>query len=270
VARFASIFTDFSIAPETISFCKSVVKLPEFKLISTERVFKELATVLMTSEKPSIFFNILREFDGLDFFFSELKQLIDVPQRAEYHPEGCAWTHTMMVLDYSAKFKDVRIKYAALVHDFGKGITPSDKLPGHPGHETFGLPLVLNFGIRLNVPNEWTEAAIVVTKYHLLVHRLNEMKAKTIIKIFYEIDAFRKPDLVTILARACETDEMGKRKNIEFEKYNNGIMLENYFESIKDIGFKDIRSGLIGEAIGNEIRAERVRTLKRYLSNMKK
>lgn len=261
VARFAARFTDFTIHPNTLEIMKRLVGTPEFKQLSNERVFGEMEKALKQKE-PSRFFEVLREVGGLDYFFPELKRLIDVPQKTEYHPEGCAWTHTMLVLDYAAgSNSDIRCVYSALVHDLGKGITPIEKLPSHPGHEEAGLPLVKAMSERLHVPNDWTEAALVVTEQHLKVHRLLEMKASSIVRIFYEMDAFRKPYLVEILARTCRADDMGK----ENEDYKQGDLLVNYFEMVKNIGFKDIRSGLKGEAISNEIRAERVRKLKEII-----
>lgn len=261
IARFAARFSDFTIHPSTIKIMKQLVTTPEFKQLSNERVFGEMEKALKQKE-PSRFFEILREVGGLDHFFPELKQLIDVPQKPEYHPEGCVWTHTMLVLDYAAVANsDIRCVYSALVHDLGKGITPAEKLPSHPGHEEAGLPLVKSMGERLHVPNDWTEAALVVTAHHLKVHRILEMKANSIVRIFYEMDAFRKPYLVEILARACKADDMGKER----EDYKQGELLMKYFAEVKGIGFKDIRPGLKDKAIANEIRAERVRKLKENL-----
>lgn len=257
VARFAARFSDFTIAPETIELMKKIVKTQLFAEISNERIYTEMAKAL-SYPRPSIFFKVLEEVGGLDYFFPELKKLVGVPQRAEYHPEGCAWTHTMLVLDHASdNSEDLLVRYSALVHDLGKGVTSAEKLPGHPGHEEAGLPLVRELGARLRVPLDWTEAALVVTAQHLKVHRILEMKANSIVRMFYEMDAFRKPHLIEILVRACKADDMGKER----EDYEQGEILKSYFAAIKDIGFKDIRPGLKGEAIANEIRAERVRKL---------
>ena len=257
VARFAARFDDFIIHPSTIEIMKKLVNTPEFRQLSSERVFGEMNKALK-QKKPSRFFEVLKEVGGLDHFFPELKQLIDIPQRPEYHPEGCVWTHTMLVVDHAASANsDIRCVYSALVHDLGKGITPAEKLPSHTGHEEAGLPLVRAMGERLHVPNDWTEAALVVTAHHLKIHRLKEMRANSIVKMFYEIDAFRKPHLVSLLARCCEADDMGKNR----ADYDNGILLEEYFKTVRDISFKDIREGLKGKAIAHEIRSERVRML---------
>lgn len=260
VARFAARYPEFTVAPETMDIMRIIVQSDEFKTLSQERIFKEMEGALKCS-KPSIFFNVLKDVGGLDHYFPELKALIDVPQRVEYHPEGDCWVHTMLVLDHAAQMGSIEITYAALVHDLGKGITPAEILPGHHGHEDSGVPLVKAFSERLKVPNNLLDAGILVTKNHLRVHRISEMKPSSVVRMFYEMDAFRKPHLIHILARACEADDMGKNR-VEVKQ---GILLEQYFNVVKDIGFKDIRSDLTGEKIGHEIRALRVRSLKRYV-----
>jgi len=261
VLRFKARYPSFSIAPETLALMKGIILSPEFKLIDPERMIKELKIVL-SLPNPSIFFEGLKDIGGLFHFLQELEALIGVTQSPQYHPEGDAWTHTMLVLDKAALLtEDVLVRYAALVHDLGKGITPKEMLPRHIGHEDSGVKLVQKLSSRILAPNEWTEAAVVVTRFHLRVHRILEMKASSIIRMFYEMDAFRKPNLVKILSLATEADEMGKLKSAApVSKY-----LEFCFDSVKEVSFKDIRPGLEGKAIGEAIQAERVRVLKKVM-----
>lgn len=262
VARFAAKLPDFKIAEETLELMKDIVKSEEFKSLSEERVLIEMMKALET-EKPSIFFEVLKDIDGLKYFFPELHNLIDVPQNPTYHPEGDCWVHTMLVLDKASEFKDMRITFAALAHDLGKGITPEEILPAHHNHEEEGVPLVEEFCKRLKVPNNLRDCAKIVTRYHLKVHRIKEMTPNSIVKMFYNMDAFRNEHYIPVLARACEADDFGKLKG----KVDQGILLEKYFDVVKDVSFKDIRQDLKGEAIGNEIRAERVRRLKKFIGD---
>lgn len=266
VFRFKTLHPEFSIAPETLSLISELVKSEAFKRIIPERIFQELK-IVMESEKPSIFFEGLRSVDGLNIYFKELEDLIGVPQTLKYHPEGDAWIHTMLVLDEAARIsQDVLVRYSALVHDFGKGTTPKKILPRHIGHEESGVKLVKAFGQRLMIPSEWTKAAVVVTRFHLRVHMLKEMKANTIVRMFYEMDAFRKPFLVKVLSDACRADEMGKLK----DPLTSSSKLETYFEVIKSIGASHVSQDHRGEAVGEAIRAERVRKLKDFMDHTDK
>lgn len=262
VARFATKFPEFTIAPETLQVMREMTQGFDFKNLPAERVYQEMAEA-MRYEKPSIFFEVLREVDGLHFF-PELETLIDVPQNPIYHPEGDCWVHTMLVLDHAAKMKsDYReeIVFAALVHDLGKGITPTEILPKHNNHEVNGVPLVEEFCKRLRVPNNLRDAALIVTRNHLRVHRIMESKAGSIVKLFIEMGAFKNPKYVEILARACEADDMGKNR----EEVIQGIFLEKCFEQVRGVSIKDTRPGLKGVAIGHEIRSVRVNRLKEFL-----
>lgn len=257
IARFKALNPDFEIAEETSALIKNLVHTKEFKQLSTERIFTEMKLALKT-KTPSVFFQTLLTLNALEYHFPELHELIGVPQRAEYHPEGDAWIHTLLVLDHAAALcPSLPVRYSALVHDLGKGVTPHKELPRHIGHEEAGLPLVKRMSKRLKVPNEWLEAALVVTRFHLRVHRIFEMKASSIVRMLYEMDAFRKPYLVKTLALCCEADDMGKLK----ESAPQGHYLEECFEKIREIPMDEINPSLIGKAIGDEIRAKRVRRL---------
>lgn len=212
--------------------------------------------------KPSIFFNVLKQVDGLRYFFPEIHRLIGVPQRKEYHPEGDCFIHTMLVLDKSAELSaDLVVRYSALVHDLGKGVTPKSILPRHVGHENAGVPLVRQMGERLKIPSYWTETAMVVTKHHLKVHRIKEMRPNSIVRLFYEMDSFRKPKLVSILAQVCEADELGKMKGEPKE----GKFLEACFSIVKEVSAQTVKNEVQGKKLGEAIRAERVRRLKGFI-----
>ena len=128
VARFASEL-NFKVEQETIKMMYELKK--ELSTLSKERVFCEFRKALKTN-KPSIFFNILREANVLDIHFKEIYNLIGSLQPLEHHPEGDSYNHTMITVDNSVKLTDnLLIRYACLVHDLGKGLTPKEMYPHH-------------------------------------------------------------------------------------------------------------------------------------------
>ncbi len=150
-AQFAARF-GFSVAADTIELCRGI----DLSALSAERVEGELRKALLKAEKPSIFFEVLREMDQLDIWFPELKQTIGLEQDPVFHPEGDVWTHTMEVIDRAAAFRDkVSDPYSfmllALTHDLGKIVTTEVKngrIHAYE-HETKGMPLVESFIGRL-------------------------------------------------------------------------------------------------------------------------
>ena len=176
VARFASQL-EFNVDVETIKLMKSMKS--ELSTLSKERVFEELKKALAT-DKPSIFFEVLRKADVLDAHFKEINDLIGVLQPEKYHPEGDAYNHTMLVLDYvSQNAKDLSIRFSALVHDLGKGLTPKEEYPHHYGHEDKGVALVGTLGNRIGAKNEWIKAGKVSCREHMRGGIFYKMKPST-------------------------------------------------------------------------------------------
>ncbi|NBO10329.1 MAG: multifunctional CCA addition/repair protein, partial [Methylophilaceae bacterium] len=165
-ARFAARFTDFTIAPETLSLMQEMVANGEVDALVPERVWQELAKGLMEAQ-PSRMFEVLRACGALQKILPELDNLWGVPQPEIYHPEVDTGVHVMMVIDYAAqKGYSLPIRFAALTHDLGKGTTPKEILPRHIGHEARSVSMLLNVSKRLRVPNECKELAQIVAKFH--------------------------------------------------------------------------------------------------------
>ena len=149
VARF-----DFEIADATIELCRGI----DISTLSKERVEEELKKALLKTDKPSIFFETLREMDQLKVWFPELERLIGLEQNPKHHPEGDVWIHTMEVLDRASAYREkasdtYRFMLLALTHDLGKIVTtevsPKDGCIHAYGHEKEGLPLVETFVKRI-------------------------------------------------------------------------------------------------------------------------
>ncbi len=178
-AQFAARF-GFVIDPRTIELCSNM----RLDMLSNERVFMEMEKALLKADRPSVFFEILREMNHLSYWFGELEALIGVEQNKTYHKEGDVWTHTMMVLDSATKFRDkvqkpLAFMLSALVHDFGKAVTTSVKngVIHAYNHETEGLPIVKEFVKRLTNNNEIIKYVLNITEHHMKPNMLYAHKS---------------------------------------------------------------------------------------------
>lgn len=172
VARFATEL-EFEVDENTLKMMNNL--RDELNTLSKERVFVEFRKALASS-KPSIFFEVLKKANVLDLHFKEIYDLIGSTQPEKYHPEGDSYNHTMIVVDNSAKLTDdLKIRFSALVHDLGKGITPKSLLPHHYGHDEKGVKLVENFGNRIGVPNSWLKCGKVSAREHMRGGIFNKM-----------------------------------------------------------------------------------------------
>jgi tRNA nucleotidyltransferase (CCA-adding enzyme) len=213
VARFAARFPDFSIAPETLALMQEMVASGEVDHLVPERVWAELSNSL-SERHCGRFFEVLDACGALPALLPELARLKGVPQRVDYHPEGDAWVHTLMVLDAAAVLSDeLAIRFAALLHDLGKGLTPAEVLPRHIGHEARGKAPALQLCERLRVPNDCRELALLAIRHHGQIHQLERadgMRPETIARLLREMDAFRRPERFERLLQVCTADYAGR------------------------------------------------------------
>jgi tRNA nucleotidyltransferase (CCA-adding enzyme) len=210
VARFAARFADFSVAPETLALMRDMVAAGEVDALVAERVWQELARGLMEA-RPSRMFAVLRECGALVRLLPELDALWGVPQRAEYHPEIDTGVHVMMVIDMAARLgAELPARFAALTHDLGKARTPADILPRHHGHETKSVALVEAICERLRVPIECRDVARLVARFHGDMHRVEELRADTMLSVLERCDALRRPERFELILLACEADYRGR------------------------------------------------------------
>lgn len=209
-ARFAARFTDFNVAPATMILMRQMVEAGEVDALVSERVWQELAKGLM-EEKPSRMFDVLRECGALQRILPELNRLWGVPQPANHHPEVDTGVHIMLVIDYAAsQHYSLPIRFAALMHDLGKGTTPADVLPKHIGHEERSFNLVREVCKRIKVPNDCKELAQIVAKFHGKLHQSLQMKPSTLLSFLIELDAIRQPARFKDFLKACEADSRGR------------------------------------------------------------
>ncbi len=168
-AQFAARF-GFRVADETIALCSQM----DLSQLPKERVMAELQKALLKAERPSVFFEILRQMGQLSVWFGELESLIGVPQDPTHHAEGDVWVHTMMVLDEAVKFvpqaaNPTGFLLAALTHDFGKAVctqTVDGKIHAY-GHEVCGLPLIERFIKRITTERKLLQYVLNLAQYHM-------------------------------------------------------------------------------------------------------
>jgi tRNA nucleotidyltransferase (CCA-adding enzyme) len=209
-ARLSARFSDFSVAPETNRLMQRMVDAGEVDALVAERVWQEIAKGLMEA-KPSRMFEVLRACGALKKILPELDKLWGVPQVAQHHPEIDTGLHVMLVIDYAAKQElSLPIRFAALMHDLGKGSTPTDLLPQHVGHEVQSTHLLKEVCKRLRVPNDCKELGQIVAKFHGKLHQAPQMRPSTLLEFLIELDAIRQPERFKDFLKACEADSRGR------------------------------------------------------------
>jgi tRNA nucleotidyltransferase (CCA-adding enzyme) len=209
LARFAARF-GFAVAPETQALMRAMVAAGEVDTLVAERVWQEMAKALQ-EQRPSRFFLTLRESGALARILPEVDALFGVPQRADHHPEIDCGDHSLRVLDYAAGRGDaLTVRFAALCHDLGKALTPSDILPRHIGHEARGEAPLTALCERLRVPGDCRDLARLAVRFHGKLHAALEMRPATVLRLFQDCDALRRPERFEQLLAVGLADARGR------------------------------------------------------------
>lgn len=260
VARFAARFhtMGFSIAEETIELMRTMSASGELSDLVPERVWKETEKALLT-ESPQVYFQVLRACNALEVLFPELDALFGIPQTEKYHPEIDTGIHTLMVLEQASRLStSITVRFAALTHDLGKGITPKAEWPRHIGHEFKGKALVKDLCRRLRIPTDCAELALLTCEQHLNCHRALELKPATVQKLFKTLDLYRRPERLEAFLLACEADARGK-KGFEETPYPQKAYLTACFAAASAIQARNLDTeGLTGKEIGEKVELQRI------------
>ncbi|MCF6218267.1 MAG: multifunctional CCA addition/repair protein [Gammaproteobacteria bacterium] len=268
LARFAARFAHlgFSIADETMTLMREMVENGEVDALVAERVWTELDKALR-EQTPSRFIEVLRECGALARLFPEIDHLFGVPQPAKYHPEIDTGLHTMMALQQAARLSsDNTVRFAALMHDLGKGDTDPELWPKHHAHEQRGVPLVEALCERFRVPNEYKELALMVTRYHGKYHRAGEMRPGKLLQLLEDCDALRRPQRFELFLIACEADSRG-RTGFEGKAYSQPALLKAALNAAQRVTAQPfIAQELKGVAIKEAMQQARIQAIQKITS----
>jgi len=266
VARFAARYAGlgFTVADETMDLMRQLSESGELQALTAERSWKEISRALM-EDHPQVFIQVLRDCGALKELLPEVDALFGVPQPETHHPEIDTGLHTLSVLEQSAQHKQpLTVRWACLLHDLGKGLTPEDEWPRHIAHEHTGLKLIKAVNERFKVPKDCQELALLVGQYHTHGHRALELKASTLLELLQSFDIYRRPQRFEEFIAACEMDARG-RKGLEQRSYPQADYLRGAAKAARAVAVQPLlEQGFKGPELGEALKRERLKALKAY------
>jgi tRNA nucleotidyltransferase (CCA-adding enzyme) len=265
--RFLAHMPEFKLHDTFFEYAEIAAK--EFKHLPAERIWKETEKAL-AGEKPSLYFRYMMHYD----VFSEIREMVGIPQPPKHHPEGDVYIHTMLCVDLAARvYKDPMVTFAALVHDFGKASNFHAYGNLH-GHESRGVPIVSAFCAKYKVPNNFKELGEIVCEEHTRCHSAFDLKPASILNLIKRTKAETNMSRFIMFLSACEMDASGRGQEYDPVSYQQANYLRECLEEIKGvdtkaISAKGLHEGHNGLLIGENIYRAKLNAVKRVQARWK-
>ncbi|MEW8143232.1 MAG: multifunctional CCA addition/repair protein [Candidatus Thiodiazotropha endolucinida] len=269
VARFMARYADFgfTVAPETEALMVEMVVAGRLDKLVPERVWQELSGAL-GEPWPRSFFETLRGVGALQRVFPEIDALWGVPQPKHWHPEVDCGEHTMLALQVAVDLSDdPEVRFATLTHDLGKATTPERILPSHYGHEARGVKAIQRICSRIKAPTRFRELACRCATFHGYLHRLYDLKPKTILKLLAGLDAFRQPQRLQQYILVCQADYQG-RLGFRQRPYPQAYDLMRIYQAASEVSSATLDPTLMGRLLGDAIRRERIKRISDVMNSL--
>lgn len=270
VARFAARYAPlgFRVAADTLNLMRQLADSGELAALTPERSWREISRALL-EPRPDVFIQVLRDCGALKALLPEVDALFGVPQPPAHHPEIDTGVHVLSVLRQCAEHQQpLSVRWACLLHDVGKGLTPEADWPRHIAHEQRGLKLIEAINQRCKAPKDCQEMALLVGEYHTHGHRALELKASTLLELLHRFDVYRRPQRFEEFLKACEMDARG-RAGLEQRDYPQANYLRGAMHAAREVPVQPLlEQGFKGPELGEALKRERLNALKAYKKTM--
>lgn len=188
---------------------------------------KELLEKLTTGDTPHLELRAAHKDGRLARLLPEVHALYGVPQTAEHHPEVDTGIHTELVLEVAAGLSSrPLVRFLALTHDLGKGVTPKEEWPKHLDHEKNGVPLVTAVCERAGLPEDWQLLGELTSKWHLAAHRALSNTPRAFVRLFVDTGFINEPAMFNDFLLACEADKRGRLGMLDTDYPQRQLMLD--------------------------------------------
>lgn len=202
-------------APQTLVLVTQMTQAGMLDHLTPERVWKELEKALRFSTFPE-FVRTARSCGALGVILPEVERLWNTPERTDYHPEGNSGEHTLLTLQQATSASSL-VRFALLLHDIGKTITPAEILPSHHFHEINGLELIENICHRLHAPNSYRDFALMASKNHMKLCKVFEMRIGSLVDFCEEVSRLGTTNMDNFI-EVCRADMYGCQRVIMAEE----------------------------------------------------
>jgi poly(A) polymerase len=226
VARFASRF-NFSVDKKVVSVIKRMAS--NVNSISGERIFMEVDKMITRTPVESM--ELMRRLGLLEHILPEVEDMIGVEQPPHHHPEGCVWTHTLLVLENMDTPAPSELAWSALLHDIGKpptkGVNSNGNICFH-GHAKESTEMAKDIlKRRMRCSNDFTNNVCTIIANHTKL--AFSCKGESI-----KIDKIRRHmarETIDLELALCRLDALGKGASCNLDNYRKLMEFREQFQN---------------------------------------
>lgn len=262
VARFAASlsYLGFRIAKQTMILMSDISRSKELLYLTSDRIWKETEKALLTSH-PHVYFKVLYDCQALPFVFPELHKLFFMffPFNINNKFINMSKFVLMGLSKISLLSKDIDVRFASLCQLFSNiFIVYKDKIQKYVYYNKSAAFLTKTLCQRLHVPSYIKDLSIIISGFNDFLNSIYYQSSKDIIKLFDQIDAWRKPDRIkklSLLSNIYVTNFIFSK----FVNYDPGEYLKYMFNVANTVSVKSvIQLGFIGLKIRMELTRLRI------------
>lgn len=147
------------------------------QLLSAERIRDEL-NKMFTGSEPNRAIQLLFDLEILQKILPEVADMHGITQPREFHPEGDAFTHTLLMFTHMT-YPSVELAWAILLHDVGKPVTQTigdDGIEHFYRHDQKSAEIAEKILSRLRFPRRTTDAVVHAVRNHMRFAHVHEMR----------------------------------------------------------------------------------------------
>ncbi|WP_373754613.1 multifunctional CCA addition/repair protein [Pseudomonas sp.] len=228
VARFAARYAPlgFRVADETLELMRQISASGELQALTAERSWKEIERALMEAQ-PQVFFQVLHACAAL----RELLPELDSAPQALAALEQAAAHH-----------QPLHVRWACLLHQ----LPPAS---------------IKTVNQRLKAPRECQELALLTGECLVQADQALQLPAMSLLALLQKFDVYRRPQRFEDFLAACEMVALVNCK----AGYPQGEYLRGAAAAARAVDVKPlVQAGLTGQALGEALKAQRLKALEAY------
>ncbi|ARC54448.1 multifunctional CCA protein [Candidatus Riesia pediculicola] len=261
----------FTIYHKTWKIIEEMVQQEDLKTVSKERVWIETKKALSTSS-PDLYFKMLFQCGALSVLFPEIQIILtkSFKKKSSLTSFIDQKEYIFLVIKKSALLtKSIEVRFAALCSNFTVFFYDNHMSNSKEKKINSAVQMVRSFCDRMRVPTKTKKLSVAIAKVHQNVQNIQNSCSKEVIKIFDQMDVWRKPKNIDQLITVCKAHYIVKNRLELGCYYPQGELLMKIFKKVSKSSLKIDFQKMKNKEIRGTILKNRLKIIEKVM-NLKK